>query len=65
MSSLGHEWAKHEREGWSVCSRCGMVRNYDREQTTCSGALPKICSVGVADGYGDGYGYGYGDGSAQ
>ena len=42
MSSLGHEWAKHEREGWSVCSRCGMVRNYDREQTTCSGALPKI-----------------------
>ena len=40
MSS--HEWAKHEREGWSVCSRCGMVRNYDREQTTCSGALPKI-----------------------
>ncbi len=43
MSSLGHEWAKHEEhEGWSVCSRCGMVRNYDREQTTCSGALPKI-----------------------
>jgi len=37
-----HEWTKHEREGWSVCSRCGMVRNYDREQTTCSGALPKI-----------------------
>jgi predicted HTH domain antitoxin len=42
VSSLGHEWAKHEREGWYVCSRCGMVRNYDREQTTCSGALPKI-----------------------
>jgi hypothetical protein len=21
---------------------CGMVRNYDRETTTCSGALPKI-----------------------
>ena len=43
MSSLGHEWAKHEEhEGWSVCSRCGMVRNYDRETTTCSGALPKI-----------------------
>lgn len=42
MSSAGHEWTKHEREGWSVCSRCGMVRNYDREQTTCSGALPKI-----------------------
>ena len=42
MSSPGHEWAPHEREGWSVCSRCGMVRNYDRETTTCSGALPKI-----------------------
>ena len=42
MSSAGHEWAPHEREGWSVCSRCGMVRNYDRETTTCSGALPKI-----------------------
>ena len=42
MSSPGHEWTKHEREGWSVCSHCGMVRNYDRETTTCSGALPKI-----------------------
>lgn len=42
MSSAGHEWTKHERDGWSVCSRCGMVRNYDRETTTCSGALPKI-----------------------
>ena len=42
MSSPGHEWTPHEREGWSVCSRCGMVRNYDRETTTCSGALPKI-----------------------
>lgn len=41
MSSSGHEWTPHEREGWSVCSRCGMVRNYDREMT-CSGALPKI-----------------------
>ncbi len=42
MSGPGHEWTKHERDGWSVCSRCGMVRNYDRETTTCSGALPKI-----------------------
>lgn len=41
MSSPGHEWTPHEREGWSVCSRCGMVRNYDRE-TPCRGALPKI-----------------------
>lgn len=37
-----HEWARHERDGWSVCSRCGMVRNYNRETTTCSGALPRI-----------------------
>lgn len=42
MSRPGHEWAPHEREGWSVCSRCGMVRNYNRDTTTCSGALPKI-----------------------
>ena len=42
MSSHGHEWTPHEREGWSVCSRCGKVRNYDREMTTCSGALPRI-----------------------
>jgi hypothetical protein len=42
VSNSGHEWAPHEREGWSVCSRCGMVRNYNREPTTCSGALPKI-----------------------
>lgn len=42
MSSPGHEWTKHEREGWSVCRHCGMVRNYDRETTTCSGALPKV-----------------------
>lgn len=41
MSSSEHEWTPHEREGWSVCSRCGMVRNYDREMT-CSGALPTI-----------------------
>ncbi len=41
MSSAGHEWVTHGRDGWSVCSRCGMVRNYDRE-TACSGALPKI-----------------------
>ena len=35
MNSPAHEWTKREREGWSVCSRCGMVRNYDRETTTC------------------------------
>lgn len=42
MSSPGHEWVPHDRTIWSVCSRCGMVRNYGRETTTCSGALPKI-----------------------
>lgn len=36
-----HEWTKHEREGWSVCSRCGMVRNYDRE-TPCRGKTPLV-----------------------
>lgn len=48
MSSPGHEWTPHEREGWSVCSRCGMVRNYDREMTTCSGALPKMARAAAA-----------------
>jgi hypothetical protein len=37
----GHEWAPHERDGWSVCSRCGLVRNYDRE-TPCRGTMPEI-----------------------
>lgn len=36
-----HDWVAHEREGWSFCSRCGMVRNYDRE-TPCRGALQKV-----------------------
>jgi hypothetical protein len=36
----GHEGAPHEREGWSVCSRCGLVRNYDRE-TPCRGVMPE------------------------
>ena len=37
----GHEWAQHEREGWTVCSRCGLVRNYDRE-SPCRRVMPEI-----------------------
>ena len=37
----GHEWAQHEREGWTVCSRCGLVRNYDREMP-CRRVMPEI-----------------------
>lgn len=37
-----HDWVAHEREGWTVCSRCGMVRNYRDEIPACSGALPKV-----------------------
>lgn len=47
----GHELEEHgvvTPEGGVVCRQCNreaggvMVRNYDRETTTCSGALPKI-----------------------
>lgn len=41
-----HEWVK--REDWSVCSRCGVVRNRDRE-TVCSGKLPGIRQRQVGD----------------
>lgn len=37
-----HDWVAHEREGWTVCSRCGMVRNYRDEIPACRGALPKV-----------------------
>lgn len=33
-----HDWAK--RGEWSVCIRCGMVRNY--QTTPCRGTLPRI-----------------------
>jgi hypothetical protein len=39
--AMVHEWAPREPEGWSACSRCGMVRNYDRERP-CRGAMPEI-----------------------
>lgn len=34
-----HEWS--ERRGLTVCSRCGMVRNRDRD-TLCKGTLPTV-----------------------
>jgi hypothetical protein len=34
----GHVWAKHEREGWTVCARCGQVRNFERPPGQCRGA---------------------------
>jgi hypothetical protein len=37
----GHEWAEHPREQWTVCTRCGMVRNYGG-QSSCRGGLPDI-----------------------
>lgn len=36
-----HDWKTYDREGWTVCSRCGMVRNYDRE-TPCRGTTPPV-----------------------
>jgi hypothetical protein len=32
-----HVWESHERAGWGVCSRCGHMRNYDREVIQCRG----------------------------
>lgn len=37
--SDGHSWVKHEREGWTVCAICGLVRNYDRPESQCRGAV--------------------------
>lgn len=36
-----HEWAKHQRDGWTYCLHCGMVRNQGKE-TPCKGELPKV-----------------------
>lgn len=38
---MSHNWQKHERDGWTVCAQCGMVRNYDKE-TACRGAVPSV-----------------------
>lgn len=37
-----HEWAKHQRDGWTYCLRCGMVRNHQGKETACRGELPKV-----------------------
>lgn len=43
-----HDYAPHPRnEGWSVCRRCGMVRNYSKP-TACRGAMPKIATRDAA-----------------
>lgn len=39
---MSHDWQKHEREGWTVCSRCGLVRNYDKDIVSCRGSAPKV-----------------------
>lgn len=36
-----HDYRTRELDGWTVCRRCGMVRNYDKE-TCCRGKLPSI-----------------------
>lgn len=41
MSDDAHEWTPHKRDGWTVCSKCGLVRNYELE-TPCRGRLPPI-----------------------
>ena len=50
LSSLGavieHNYVAHEREGWSVCTRCGMVRNYDRPIAGCRGVTGNIAVRG-------------------
>lgn len=43
-----HDYAPHPRnEGWSVCRRCGMVRNYSNP-TACRGVMPKIATRDTA-----------------
>jgi hypothetical protein len=44
-----HNYVAHERDGWSVCIRCGMVRNYDRE-VPCRGTAP---GLGLRDADGE------------
>lgn len=39
---IEHDYVAHEREGCSVCTRCGMVRNYDKPASICRGAPPSI-----------------------
>ena len=43
---IEHNYVAHEREGWSVCTRCGMVRNYDRPIAGCRGVIGNIAVRG-------------------
>ncbi len=43
---IEHNYIAHEREGWSVCTRCGMVRNYDRPIAGCRGVTGNIAVRG-------------------
>ncbi len=43
---IEHNYVAHEREGWSVCTRCGMVRNYDRPIAACRGVMANIAVRG-------------------
>ena len=43
---IEHNYVAHEREGWSVCTRCGMVRNYDRPIAGCRGVMGNIAVRG-------------------
>jgi len=41
---IEHNYVAHEREVWSVCTRCGMVRNYYRPIAGCRGVMGNICT---------------------
>ncbi len=43
---IEHNYIAHEREGWSVCTRCGMVRNYNRTVAGCRGVTGNIAVRG-------------------
>ena len=43
---IEHNYVAHGREGWSVCTRCGMVRNYDRPIAGCRGVIGTIAVRG-------------------
>ena len=43
---IEHNYVAHEREGWSVCTRCGMVRNYDLPIAGCRGVMGNIAVRG-------------------
>ena len=46
LAEIEHNYVAHEREGWSVCTRCGMVRNYDRPIAGCRGVTGNLAVRG-------------------